>query len=365
MTTVRKFTFDLDFDVPEVPQSVVEDVPEEEQEPEEEIPTFSEEDLADARAEGHKAGREEGRKEAADATEQRLLEAIEVACDSLAKVFNEQAEANRDIARDTIGITTTIAKKLFPDLNARNALGEVERVVQETLNAITEEPRVQIMVHPDLREPFTERLATMTHRAGFEGKVFINPDPSMTLGDCRVEWSNGAAVRDTDVLWEMIDEIVERNLHGPLEPGDDAETAENPTPAPAAESPNAEVPVGDEASAPSDAENAPNTDTAATAPSPAQAPPESPSVADADPMDTSGKDDNISSNQSINDQVATAPMPSGNADDATPSADDGNDDGGNERFTPATTGDAVSPETTAAILAAQADDEDETGPSGQ
>lgn len=223
MSTVTKFTFDLDFDAPDEPEVAEEEVAEEEAEPEIEIPTFSEEEVAQARAEGFDEGKEVGRKEAADATEERLLEAVEKACAQLADVYNAQADANHEIAREMITISTAIAKKLFPDLNARNALGEVERVVQETLKAITEEPRVQIIVHPDLREPLTESLATMTHRAGFEGKVFVNPDPSLDLGDCRVEWSNGAAIRDTEALWEQIDEIVEHNLHGEdvIEPVED------------------------------------------------------------------------------------------------------------------------------------------------
>ena len=113
-----------------------------------------------------------------------------------------------------IQISTAIAKKMFPDLNARNALGEVERVVQDTLKAITDEPRVQIMVHPDLREPLTDRLTAMTQRTGFDDKVYVNPDNTVNLGDCRVEWSHGAAVRDSDTIMEQIDEIIERNLHG-------------------------------------------------------------------------------------------------------------------------------------------------------
>ena len=225
MSTVTKFTFDLDFDAPEEPE--VEKVEEEEIEPEEIIPTFSEEELEQARAEGFEAGKEEGRREAADATEQKLLETIEAACAKLSDIYNTQTEANRDIAREMISVSTAISKKMFPDLNARNALGEVERVVQETLKAVTEEPRIQIMVNPDLREPLTERLGTMTHRAGFEGKVFVNPDPSMALGDCRIEWSNGAAVRDGEELWEMIDKIIEHNLHGPvdIDPENDLEAA--------------------------------------------------------------------------------------------------------------------------------------------
>ena len=211
MSTVRKFTFDLDFDAPEEPETPEPEVEEEEEE--EIIPTFSEEEVEQARAEGFDAGKEEGRREAADATEQKLLETVETACAKLADVYNTQTEANREIGREMISVATAIAKKMFPDLNARNALGEVERVVQETLKAVTEEPRIQIMVNPELREPLSERLSTMTHRAGFEGKVFVNPDPAMQLGDCRIEWSNGAAVRDSEEMWQMIDKIIEENLH--------------------------------------------------------------------------------------------------------------------------------------------------------
>ena len=131
MASVTKFTFDLDFDQPEETANAEPDVVEEEEEPEEEIPTFSEEELEQARADGFAKGKEQGRKEAAEATEQRLLEAIEKTCGDLASIYNAQAEANREIARETIAIATGIAKKMFPDLNARNALGEVERVVLE------------------------------------------------------------------------------------------------------------------------------------------------------------------------------------------------------------------------------------------
>lgn len=213
MATVTKFTFDLDFDAPEDAAQSEPEIEEPEVE-EEQVPTFSEEEVEEARSQGFEAGKEEGRKESADATEQRLLETVEAVCAELAKIYESQTEANQDIAKEMIQISTAIAKKMFPDLNARNALGEVERVVQDTLKAITDEPRAQIMVHPDLREPLTERLGSMTQRAGFEGKIFVNPDTSVPLGDCRVEWSHGAAVRDSEAILEQIDEIIDRNLHG-------------------------------------------------------------------------------------------------------------------------------------------------------
>lgn len=220
MAPATKFTFDLDFDAPDeaLQPEMVEEV---EVEEEEVVLTFSEEELAHARDEGFKAGKEEGRKEFAEATEQRILETVDSVSENLTNIFSEQAQANQDIAKEMIQISTAIAKKMFPDLNSRNALGEVERVVQDTLKAITDEPRVQIMVHPDLREPLTERLSAMTQRAGFDGKVYVNPDTTVNLGDCRVEWSHGAAVRDSETIMEQIDAIIARNLHG-----DDTDTPE-------------------------------------------------------------------------------------------------------------------------------------------
>ena len=224
MAPVTKFTFDLNFDAPK--EALQPEPVEEVQEVEEEVvPTFSEDELAQARAEGFEAGKEEGRKESAEATEQRILETIESVAENLAQIINNQVQANHDIAQEMIEISTAIAKKMFPDLNARNALGEVERVVQDTLKAITDEPRVQIMVHPDLREPLTDRIDAMTQRAGFDGKVYVNPDTTVNLGDCRVEWSHGAAVRDSETIMEQIDEIIKRNLHG--EDTDHVATADN------------------------------------------------------------------------------------------------------------------------------------------
>ena len=277
MSTVRKFTFDLDFDAPEEPDVIEADAIEDEPE-EEAAPTFSEEDLERARQEGMEAGKESGRLEAAEATEQHLLEATETTVAKLEEVIAHQAEANRDIAKEMILVANTITKKMFPDLNARNALGEVERIAQDTLKAITEEPRVQIFLHPDIREPFMERLTVMTNRAGFDGKVFVNPDPGIKLGDCRIEWSNGAAVRDSEALSSMIDKIIERNLHGDDEESDAgqqdnsaedtaAETMAQPQPEPepepepaseaesSPESTSAPEPILDQESAPESASN--------------------------------------------------------------------------------------------------------------
>ncbi len=406
MSNVKKFTFDLDFDAPEEPE-VPEPEVEEEVEPEIVVPTFSEEELAEARTEAFAAGKEEGRKEAADATEQRLLESIEKASVHLNDIFARQIEANHEIAREMITISTAIAQKMFPDLNARNALGEVERVVQETLKAVTEEPRIQIMVNPELREPLTDRLATMTHRAGFEGKVFVNPDPSMPLGDCRIEWSNGAAVRDADALWGMIDNIIEHNLHGPekdeaVAPPSDPEDDLDPEAATPPQDDTPEAPIQQDQQPVDDddtdeyADQSPSweheigesaeTNTADMPEAPAE---EADEATDngfharlednnqdgdgasfrpsSDPGDDAVEDDNSVSDQDFIEGDSFAPIP--HVDDPEMAADAPGEDpaGQSEDHTGVSNPDPLSPATATAILDAQStmNDDDERDPSGQ
>lgn len=396
MSTVRKFTFDRDFGAPEEPKVLEIEI---EEEPEIIIPTFSEEEMVSERAEGFVEGLEQGRKDAADATEQKLLETIEKACEKIGAIYSAQADANQEIAAEMISVSTAISKKMFPDLNARNALGEVERVVQETLKAITEEPRVQIIVNPDLRELLTERLATMTHRAGFDGKVFVNGDPTLILGDCRIEWSNGAAIRDSEELWEMIDEIIERNLHGSPEDEDEnedeaiAEASPSPADSPEIDETieiNSESENTIEAQAEASVDQVPEPesmqpDPGAFADTPAEMPQDEnaseinegigeqpadqkePSFAPSIPVaDTLPETDNSVADQSVNGNQTNAPIP--HMDDETAPISN-NDATSNEAVSteePVRDFDPVSPATTAAILEVQSDmnEDDEPNPSG-
>lgn len=212
MTAVRKFLFERSFDKVEEPEEVVEEETEEAPEPEEEAPSFSEEDMQAARDEAFAAGKEEGIREAAGTTESRVLEALTGLTDRFAELFQAQETANAATVETAVSVAVSIARKVFPALNERNALGEIERMAVMAMEKILEEPRVVIYVHPELAPALNERLETMAAQAGYKGKVEITPLDDIPVGDCRVEWSGGGAARDTAELWQEIDEIIERNL---------------------------------------------------------------------------------------------------------------------------------------------------------
>lgn len=245
MVASNKFLFDTNFSAPGEPEQErpVEETP---TEPEVVEPTYGEEQLLQAREEGFAAGKEEGHKEALASLQQRILDTLDVVGAAVKDLYAHQREANDQVMRDAVVIALGISRKLFPDLNERNALGEVGRMVEMTVQRIVEEPRVVIRVHSDLRDSLDEHLDRLSKAIGYEGKLIVSPDDSIAMGDCRMEWSSGAAVRDTQALWQIIEEVLERNFgaNGAEFPGGegsaageaaipaDAEAASAPSPQP-------------------------------------------------------------------------------------------------------------------------------------
>jgi flagellar assembly protein FliH len=229
MAVIRKFLFDTDFDTPppsEEKAAAAEAPPE----PEVVAPTYSEEQLLLAREESFAAGKEEGRREASASLEQRIADTLQAIGSAVNDLYARQQEATQAVTRDAVAVALGISRKLFPDLNERNALGEVGRMVEMTVQRIIEEPRVVIRVHAELREALGEHLDRLAAAIGYEGKLIVQPDDSVAMGDCRMEWGSGAAIRDTEALWQIIGEVAERNLgaeaRGMMERIEDAGTDE-------------------------------------------------------------------------------------------------------------------------------------------
>ncbi len=222
MVAIRKYLFDTVFDTSEAPapepkaesdQKAQQEV--EDQAEEEEIPTYSQEDLAVAQQEGFATGKEEGLREATGATERQLAESLAAVGQHLSGLFDIQARANTVAAADAVTVAATIARKIFPHLTQRGGLGEIERMVEASMQRVLDEPRVVIRVNGALRDSLAEHIEALTAGSGHEGKVTLLADDEVPVGDCRVVWVDGGAERNTAAMWQEIDAIIERNIADP------------------------------------------------------------------------------------------------------------------------------------------------------
>ncbi|MBT3359232.1 MAG: hypothetical protein HN403_06345 [Rhodospirillales bacterium] len=219
MTTVHKFLFDTDFSEELPPPPVEETASETDEEEtveepviEEIVPTFSEEEVNEARENGYAKGRDEGVREAAEATERHIADALTVIGERIEGLFSAHMEDIDKIQMSAIVVISALAKKVLPEFSEREGLGEIERLARTILRRLRMEPRVVFVVNDLLRDAVHERLAATAESRTFAGSLEVVGDSAVAAGDCRIEWADGGAERNAAEMLADIDRIIAQNV---------------------------------------------------------------------------------------------------------------------------------------------------------
>jgi flagellar assembly protein FliH len=187
--------FDEDFDLPDAAP-----------EPEVIEPVFSMGELASARAaarrEGHAAGLAEAAASDAAAT-RRVTEAIAShladASDTAKALAEQTADAIARLLLDSLAAA-------LPAFCARYGEAEVQAIVRSVLPALTQEPVVTMRASPRTTPGILREIGRLD--PDIVSRVQIVECETMAPGDVRIAWRNGAAVRDTDALWQQVAAIL-------------------------------------------------------------------------------------------------------------------------------------------------------------
>jgi flagellar assembly protein FliH len=215
----KKYMFDLDFGAPPSRPGAV---PVEVAEPELDLPvdlppppTFTEEDLEVVRAAAFTDGQQAGLVEAAEATERKLADSCDRMADGIAALCAAQERSADEAKAVAARVALSVLRKVLPAACETHAFDEVIRMVEECFSHVLDEPRIIVRVAPPLVDPVRERLEAAALGHGFEGRVVVQPDPRLPMGDCRVEWADGGADRDQARLIADIEDAVNRALAPP------------------------------------------------------------------------------------------------------------------------------------------------------
>ncbi len=214
MNTATKFQFDTDFDQ----QLQVEEAAEraEEAPP---APTFSEEDLAVAGAEGFARGRETGIEETLAGIENALAQTLAVIGEQLTAMSAVHTEAWATCQRHAVALSASITRKMVPELVRDAALETIQQRIADALPRLIEEPRVVIRVADEILDPLRDRIEKIAANAGFVGQCILLSEAEFDGPDCRIEWADGGAEFDSKRLWQEVDDAVERYFGGgPAQP---------------------------------------------------------------------------------------------------------------------------------------------------
>ena len=217
----QKFLFETDFEVEEPLADDAQVKAEEELAPPE--PTYSEAELAEARAsgraEGHASGLAEGRAE----TERLAAQAFEQAATQLGEIADTVRSRRDLVIHDATAVASAIIRKVAPDLIRRGAIDAIEAAIAGCLPDLAEEPRVVVRVDGDVLDAIKTRIDPMISASAFSGDVAVIADPALAASDCTVEWADGGIRHDPSRVWGEIEEILQTYLQAP-----ETDTPEDP-----------------------------------------------------------------------------------------------------------------------------------------
>jgi flagellar assembly protein FliH len=198
----RRFLFDLSFDGP------AKDAPAAPPPPP--APSFTEADLAGARAAAFAEGRAAGLAEAASRDHARTAAALEQIVAGIGTLVDHRTEAMQAIETAALELVLNLARKAFPEASKRLAVDELTGLLRSCLEDAFEEPRIVARVPDALFDAAKESLEKTASAAGYAGKIVIFADPALGAEDARIEWADGGAERDMTRFWAEIDAAAQR-----------------------------------------------------------------------------------------------------------------------------------------------------------
>jgi len=217
----QKFLFDVSFDGPPEPRARGAVTPAE--------PKIGRDELAAAEAVARAQGHAAGLAEAVAADQHRVAETLAVLAEHVATLLGDRGAAQRKAELFAIELTRTIVGKLFPAMARKTGLAEVAALVTQCMRESIDEPRLVLRVPDTLFDAAQRHIAPLAAGTGYPGKLVIMGDESLAGSDCRVEWADGGAERDTARTWQEIEATVAlacARIENP-EPAQQAEPALN------------------------------------------------------------------------------------------------------------------------------------------
>ncbi|MBL8567667.1 MAG: flagellar assembly protein FliH [Phreatobacter sp.] len=166
--------------------------------------------IALARQEGQAAGFLAGEAEAMASVERQRAIAFAAIGDRLTVAAEALRVLEGRLEQEAIDIAVAVAGRLAGALTAREPLAEIRRLVGDCFANLRGVPHLVVRVHDDLMEQARTELTRLASERGFEGRLVILAEPTIAIGDCRIEWSTGGIMLDRDEITMRIAEAVER-----------------------------------------------------------------------------------------------------------------------------------------------------------
>jgi flagellar assembly protein FliH len=199
MTARAKFLFDADFGrVKEAPPQIT--------------PDAHQAAVATAEQRGYERGIASAEAQAKGEAERRTAAAYERIAGALAGLAVELKSIEGRLEAEAVEVAVAVAGRLASALIAREPLAEIAALATECFGAVVAAPHVVVRVNNELYPATRERLDQIARARGFEGRLVVLGETDIALGDCRIEWADGGAIRERAAVEAAINDLVARYI---------------------------------------------------------------------------------------------------------------------------------------------------------
>ena len=173
-----------------------------------------------ARKEGHLQGVEEGREsawqEAMVSIEKQNSDTLNTIDASLKELLERSQNDSQAAFTTAVGFAMAVCRKVVPALSEKNAIGEIQGLLEKNFHFLKDEPKISLRLNPFLADKIKPVLADLVKKESYAGKIAVIRDDSLPVGDCLVEWKNGGLQRNAQDVLNQTEELVK--LYAQAEP---------------------------------------------------------------------------------------------------------------------------------------------------
>ncbi len=112
-------------------------------------------------------------------------------------------------------LAAAIARKIAPELARRGADEAIATLFAERLSDLLDEPRLVIRLDAARIDAVKDRLEAIAAQSGYAGKLIFLAADGLDAPDCRIEWADGGVERLMARVTGEIDRIVAQYLDSP------------------------------------------------------------------------------------------------------------------------------------------------------
>lgn len=168
--------------------------------------------LAEAETAAHRKGYADAQNDARVESDRRIANALERIAANLGVANAALHAIEARLECEAVEVAVAVARKLAPALIEREPFAEIAALASACFRELIASPHIAVRVNDSLYADAREKLDGIARTHGYEGRMVVLGEPSVGIGDCRVEWADGGVNRDMAAADAAIGEAVARYI---------------------------------------------------------------------------------------------------------------------------------------------------------